>query len=536
MEQAANANPQAEAIHLGEGQGQRETHTLLTGIASACGFAFVSPLTRKRQATKPDLRRLSFLVVLIGVVWRLTRYLLRFPVWGDEAMLLVNYPGRGYLDLAGPLDNCQVAPLLFHWAELTALRLFGTSELAVRLPPLLASLASLPLFWRLARLTLPSRQARLLAVCVLAVSIWPATLGSLVKPYTFDLFFSLLILVCAAEWHRRPQRLRWLGALALSVPVALVASYPAVFVAAAACLALLPAVWRQKRAVTWAVYLLVGVLSVTTFAGHYLFVGKAQLGSSVRGSTTAQEMRSYWEHGFPPRDPSALPLWLLSAHTGQMAAHPLGAASGGSVVTVAFCLVGAWRLWRRRRWLLGLFATIFLLGLVAAALRGYPYGASCRLAQHLAPVYCLLAGLGLSAVLARRPRALLVAFVVLATIGVGGIVRDFVKPYRDDESRWAAGLVADLEARAGEEPIFVRMAPNETSPVLHWQLLRRGGRVRWLRDDDPPCGSAAWLLSEDSRTITGWRRVQRTPATLVPSRPREPIRPAVVERWVRLRE
>ena len=56
------------------------------------------------------------------------------------------------IDLAGPLENCQVAPLLFHAAEWTSLRLLGTSELAVRLPALLACLGSLVLFARLARL------------------------------------------------------------------------------------------------------------------------------------------------------------------------------------------------------------------------------------------------------------------------------------------------------------------------------------------------------------------------------------------------
>src|SRR4051812_24161463 len=63
-----------------------------------------------RLREKPLLLRLTLLVVLVGVAWRLTRYLLRFPVWGDEAMLLVNYADRNYLDLAGPLENCQVAP------------------------------------------------------------------------------------------------------------------------------------------------------------------------------------------------------------------------------------------------------------------------------------------------------------------------------------------------------------------------------------------------------------------------------------------
>src|SRR5262249_2585369 len=159
--------------------------------------------------------------------------------------------------------------------------------------------------------------------------------------------------------------------------------------------------------------------------------------------------------------------------------YPVGAAAGGSVVTVALCLVGAWRLWRRERWLLGLFAAVFALGLVAAGGRGYPYRASCRLGQAHPPGFCLLARVGLWVVLARRPPARRVVLVGLALVGIGGIVRDLVKPYRDDESRWAAALVADLEARAGDEPILVRTPPDELPPVLRWQLVRRGGRVRW---------------------------------------------------------
>jgi hypothetical protein len=43
-----------------------------------------------------------------------------------------------------------------------------------------------------------------------------------------------------------------------------------------------------------------------------------------------------------------------------------------------------------------------------------------------------------------------------------------------------------------------------------------------------------WLLSEGGQpSIPGWRRVERRPSTLVPSRPSEPVRRAVVERWVR---
>src|SRR5262245_46135944 len=308
------------------------------------------PHDQKAAYSRPgSLFRLALLVVGIGIVWRLTRFLLRFPIWGDEAMLLVNYPGKGYLDLAGPLEHGQVAPLLFHWAELTAIRLLGTSELSVRLPPLLASLGSLALFGCLARLTL-SRLPRRIAVAILAVSIWPATLGSLVKPYASDLFFSLALLALAVAWHRWPGQTWPLAVLALLVPVALLASYPAVFVAGSASLALLPAVWRQRRVSTWAIYLLYNSLMLVAFAGHYLIVARAQLASTtLEASTTADFMKTYWSHGFPPAEPLALLWWLVLAHTGQMAAYPAGAAGGGSALTVLLGLVGAARLWRRQR-------------------------------------------------------------------------------------------------------------------------------------------------------------------------------------------
>ncbi len=175
------------------------------------------------------LRWLALALVCVGVAWRCTRYFLAFPIWGDEAFLLTNYLTRGYADLLGPIDNCQIAPLLFHAAELTCFTWLGSGELAVRLPAFLASLGSLALFWRLARLTLPPL-GHALAVGILAVSIWPVSMGALAKPYAFDLFFSLALLLPAVTWLRQPQRRLTLLTLALVAPLAMVGSYPAAFV------------------------------------------------------------------------------------------------------------------------------------------------------------------------------------------------------------------------------------------------------------------------------------------------------------------
>ena len=62
----------------------------------------------------------------------------------------------------------------------------------------------------------------------------------------------------------------------------------------------------------------------------------------------------------------------------------------------AICFAwGAVVLWRRRSGTVLALALIpFALGLAAAVLRRYPYGMSNRTMQYLAPMICLLGGLG----------------------------------------------------------------------------------------------------------------------------------------------
>src|SRR6185437_5513123 len=114
-------------------------------------------------------------------------------------------------------------------------------------------------------------------------------------PYAFDLFFSLAFLTLAVAWLRRPSRRTPLALLACLAPVAVLASYPSVFIAGAVSLALLPAVWRGGDRKATALFALFNLLLVGTFLGHYLFVGLSHLASPVGASTTAADMHRYWE-------------------------------------------------------------------------------------------------------------------------------------------------------------------------------------------------------------------------------------------------
>ena len=173
----------------------------------------------------------------LGVLVRLVRYLVVYPIWHDEAFLAVNFLDRGYLDLLRPLDYSQVSPILFLWIELTAVRLLGFSEWSLRLFPAFCGLMGVFLF-RYVAARLLRGMAVVFAVGVFATAFYPIRHSAEVKPYSSDLFSVLVLLSLAVTWWRSPGQSRWWWILCVVAPVLLALSYPAIFVAAGLSVAL----------------------------------------------------------------------------------------------------------------------------------------------------------------------------------------------------------------------------------------------------------------------------------------------------------
>jgi hypothetical protein len=427
----------------------------------------------------------TIVLLVAGVTWRLVRYFLRFPIWGDEASVCLNFIDHNYLDMMSRLTHCQIVPILYLWTELTAYHWLGDSELAMRLVSLIAGLVSLILFWKLCRQLL-SPLACTLAVGILAVSYFPVRHSCEVKPYAFDLCFSLLLLVLAASWLRQPERLRYLVLLAVLAPVAVAASYTAAFVAGGVSLVLLPGVWRRwdRKAIGW--YVLFNLLLVSGFTAHFLLVGRSQIGPM--GGEDQIMYHQYWAPSFPPARAIAWPLWLLDIHTGDLFAYPVGGGNGGSTLTTLLCLFGVVAFWRQKRWeVLGLCLIPFALNFLAACMDRYPYGGVTRLCQHLAPAICMLAGAGGALVLERLARTperqrrwTWAAGGVLVAIAIVGITRDVVHPYKTSDEAWsrrvASKLMADADPRA---EIVIMNDAMDMKAGLAWYLLRHRERLLW---------------------------------------------------------
>jgi hypothetical protein len=390
----------------------------------------------------------SFLA--IGIAIRLVRFFLVHPLWGDESFVAANLLDRGYLGLLGPLDYQQVCPVLFLWAELTAIKFLGFSEWSLRLFPMFCGIASLFAFRHLASLLMKGLPL-LLSVAIVAVAVNPIRHSGEVKPYACDFLASTVLLGLVVEWWRRPERSTWLWVLAGASPIVRGFSLPSVFVIGGISLAILSSVNRVKRPKVTAAYLAFNAAIVFGFLTLLRIYGQ------VQSTETKAYMDHYWSAHFPPwNDPLRLPLWIVRAFTGQLFAYPVGGANGASVLTLTCVVAGAIDLVRRGR---GVLVASFLgpLGLAffASVLRLYPFGETERLMQFEGPMVCLLAGYGLAWWLGRFQKArsyrrgVVACLALFAAIGLGTIIADFVRPAKTEQ---------DLRAREFARRFWVEAA------------------------------------------------------------------------------
>jgi hypothetical protein len=416
--------------------------------------------------------------VVLGCFLRIFRFAQNLPLWSDECFLAVSFLKRGYLDLLQPLDNGQIAPLLYLWAERFVLDLLGFSEWSLRLLPLLCGLCSLYLFWKLSTQALNlNGLAVMLAVGIFAVSVHPIRHAAEAKPYASDLLVSLMLLVPAVTWLRNRDSIGWLWALAGLAPAAILLSNPAVFVAGGIGLGLLVPAWRSGR---WSARLgacSFGLATAAAFALAFLSYGHAQGASAIDG------LQDYWAGSFPPlRDPARFLGWLIAVHTGSAFAYPGGGARGASTATFLAFLAGVVVMVRRRdRSIVACLISPSGLAFLAAALHRYPYGTEARLMQFMAPSICILAGLGAAAAVERirrpRPRRAVLA-TGLAGLVVCGVVPQVVSsmhPYRmiyDHQQREFARRFWPSEAARG--PLACAHIDFGLDPAGGWQ-----GRKAW---------------------------------------------------------
>ncbi len=325
--------------------------------------------------------------LLAGAVLRVIVYARNDSLWGDEAMLAANVCRKSVGELAGPLDYNQGAPFGFLAVSRWLVEAFGGAECVLRLPALVAGLASLPLVALVARRLLSPRVAAG-AMWLVALSPHAVSYCAEFKQYELDLAIAagltLLTLRCLAPGGRTLAN----GlAAATGGALAVWLSHPAVFVLGGAGLALLGSRdgrrrlgWLAPVAGCWA----------ASFAACFVLILKPLAGNRY--------LAEYWAGAFWPLPPRSVgDVAWLAHHAVAPFDLPAGFATAGfcSAGLAAFAaLLGAGHLSRSNRPALVLLLAPLGLALVASALGKYPFAGRFLFFGVPAMYVLVAAGLG----------------------------------------------------------------------------------------------------------------------------------------------
>ena len=133
--------------------------------------------------------KLAWVIIGIGIALRVLRYLQNTSLWFDESVYAVDIINRSITDFIHQSnDFLQVQALGFYIFEKFAVNMFGNSEYALRLLPLLFGIASLFLFHKVAKEILNSNAVPV-ALALFAILDPLIYYSTDLKPYSGDVFF-----------------------------------------------------------------------------------------------------------------------------------------------------------------------------------------------------------------------------------------------------------------------------------------------------------------------------------------------------------
>ncbi len=324
------------------------------------------------------LRRFVALLVFFGVFARIRQYTAAASYWYDEAYLLLNIFDKGFLELLGPLRDDQAGPPIYLWC-LRALYLgAGKSEWVMRMPALIASLLALGLMILAARRML-SHIGWLWAVGLCAVCHHAVDRGAEVKPYSWDFFFTLLVLFtangCLSASIPRDRLRAYVGLFALAL-LAPWCSLPSVFVLGGASLSLLCHAVRSGTRFHWAAWAGFNLICLGSVGALHLLVLRHQRTPSLA---------AYWE---PFYGDSSSFRALVAAMLGCVVKTANYGSNGLGIPLTVLAAVGGRMLWRRSPAQSLLLAGPVGLALIANSLHLYPL--ADRLTFFLVPCIFLL--------------------------------------------------------------------------------------------------------------------------------------------------
>lgn len=338
----------------------------------------IKPLQQKEYNLLTS-KKLIWAIICLGMIFRITQYLYNRSLWIDEASITEAILGS-FSDIFNPFVSDPDS--LSHWKPSSPLGffviskfivlLFGNTEYALRLFPLLCGVISLFLFYSVAKHYI-SPKAVPIALAIFAVSDSLIYYSSEVHSYSSDIAIALLLLLVTA--YVQSKNLNLLRAILFGVTggAAVWFSNPSIFILAGIGTSLLLFSLIKKE------WTRIGNLSVVylLWAAGFLLYYFIYVGNIEKGAIVEQWKNEGAFMPFPPVSPSDIGWYIRTFFT--IFANPTfkfiqdGSMTAiGGIAAFAF-IIGCISMFSERRDKFFLLISPTLFTLLASGLNLYPF-------------------------------------------------------------------------------------------------------------------------------------------------------------------
>jgi hypothetical protein len=332
--------------------------------------------------------RLLWVIVGTGIILRLIRYFSNPSLWFDESGTAVDIIGRSFAELIEPSpDWSSKYPYGYLLLVKSAIHIFGTSEYALRLVPLVCGVSSVFLFYVVAKRTIEP-VAALITLGLFAIIDPLIFQSSNLKPYSGDLALTLIVFIWVDHVRSKEINTRDIIFGGMMGAVMVWFSYPVLFVLAGMGVSLAVSGLRGRNRSK------IGKLAVIYSAWTLSFVGSyfIYIRNLISNFGRSVDDLLVMEKAFVPFPPTSLQdiKWIMDNFF-EMFNNPTGLTFRG-IAAFAF-LVGCISVFRYNKAKFYLLVSPIFVTLLASILHQYPF--KNRLIVFLVPFVLLFIGEGI---------------------------------------------------------------------------------------------------------------------------------------------
>jgi len=320
-------------------------------------------------------------IVFLGILLRLKHFLENRSLWLDEAYVAVGLSIQSFSDIFSfkPVSvDLPLPPIFFLLVEKIFISSLGNNEYILRLFPFLCSIISIFLFYIFLRYYAHKKYIPI-ALAVFALSEPLIYYAAEVKPYSSDLMFSLLLFVSVIKIKKVQLLSKEIILLASLGCIALLFSYPSVFILATVGISLILFYGKRKDWLSVTKMVCICFFWVAESWYLYLLSIKSMVGKDSVFIKITQQTEFFlpWPMGSLPDFQSFFSLFAKAFN------HPLGLSFSFFWMVVFF--IGFISMFKKDREKNFLFSVPLLLALLASCLEKYPFGV--RFLFFLVPVF-----------------------------------------------------------------------------------------------------------------------------------------------------